>query len=692
MKPLNNDDPGCNYTSSNCVIWQGPDLDCIKLCKGDSISDVVAKLATELCTVLDTLDVINYDVTCLNLNTTPANFHDFIQVLVNTICALQTATGTVTPLVVQTEGQLPVARMFQYVDAFGNTVTTMPLPSYVTAIGNAVNTQNGQIAVLETVTAVHTDQITQVQARVNSIPDTSQQNLVVPDTCILPAVPTPVSDVVAVMSNILCSLQAATGTPTEIYTAVSKQCTGLATQKTLSNSLLTYNGIPGWNNLMNNGAAALNNIELVLCDVISAIRTVQLCCNSGCSSIALALTANVTGTDINVFLTGTVPPQFIDCPGPGALVTITDSSGNFFTTHTSILGVVNGSYVISTLSTPVDPAKNITVTIMPCLIDTANNTTCQSVISFVIVSQVNCPVMTYTPSTDAIAFSGVPTIGTNTYNVELYDATATTLISSVSQMITFPTVFTGDFLGLGPNLSYAIRVVITNSSGAVTSCPFFGVTLTPSLFTPVPLGVAGNFAALSKLGIDSAAGSSTFVGLPTLGSVGDTNASYLNIVLGDVVTGTFYTVALDPAVLAANAALTAAIAYVHGLSVVTIADNISATTINPGYYDTTTNTVVINPGTIVTFDGLGDPNAVFVIRATGTMVIGAGAVIVLINGATFDNIFWQIDGVIDIGAGVTFKGIILGGAAVTLGNATNVQGAVYTEARITLDTNPILNL
>ena len=44
---------GCNPMSSNCVIWQGPDIPCIKLCKGDSISDITAKLAEELCTLLE---------------------------------------------------------------------------------------------------------------------------------------------------------------------------------------------------------------------------------------------------------------------------------------------------------------------------------------------------------------------------------------------------------------------------------------------------------------------------------------------------------------------------------------------------------------------------------------------------------------------------------------------------------------
>ena len=35
-------DRGCNPVSSNCVVWQGPDLACIDLCKGDTVSNVVA--------------------------------------------------------------------------------------------------------------------------------------------------------------------------------------------------------------------------------------------------------------------------------------------------------------------------------------------------------------------------------------------------------------------------------------------------------------------------------------------------------------------------------------------------------------------------------------------------------------------------------------------------------------------------
>lgn len=94
MKPLNLDEPGCNPISSNCVIWQGPDIPCIKLCKGDSVSSVVAKLATELCDVLTILDIKSYDLTCFNLTTcTPANFQELLQFLMKRICSLEKCTG-----------------------------------------------------------------------------------------------------------------------------------------------------------------------------------------------------------------------------------------------------------------------------------------------------------------------------------------------------------------------------------------------------------------------------------------------------------------------------------------------------------------------------------------------------------------------------------------------------------------------
>ncbi len=96
MKPLNESEPGCNFTTSNCVIWQGPDIPCLNLCKGDTVSDVIFKLATEVCGILHTLDIDTYDLSCFNLTTCkPKDFEQLFQFLMDRVCKLEQCTGCI---------------------------------------------------------------------------------------------------------------------------------------------------------------------------------------------------------------------------------------------------------------------------------------------------------------------------------------------------------------------------------------------------------------------------------------------------------------------------------------------------------------------------------------------------------------------------------------------------------------------
>jgi len=86
MKPTNLEKTACNPVSSTCVIWTGPDIECINLCKGDTVTEVVYKLATELCKVIDTFNVSNYDISCLDLACPPKTFEELIQATITAIC------------------------------------------------------------------------------------------------------------------------------------------------------------------------------------------------------------------------------------------------------------------------------------------------------------------------------------------------------------------------------------------------------------------------------------------------------------------------------------------------------------------------------------------------------------------------------------------------------------------------------
>jgi hypothetical protein len=97
---------GCNPVSSNCVIWQGPNLPCIDLCTGDSISAVVAKLCEQLVALKgNTASEGSIDVTALSPgclqeiypDLTFENLDDYINALVAYVCSLDPdATSSIT--------------------------------------------------------------------------------------------------------------------------------------------------------------------------------------------------------------------------------------------------------------------------------------------------------------------------------------------------------------------------------------------------------------------------------------------------------------------------------------------------------------------------------------------------------------------------------------------------------------------
>ena len=175
MKPLNLDNKPCSPISSNCVIWQGPDIECINICNGDSVSDVVAALATELCTVLDQINVSSYDLTCLGFTSAcpPKDFEALIQFLINKICDLE-SVPTDTPKDASGCPDCIVSVASCFVEG---TTTNMQLVDYVQAIANKVCALVDNIADLQT-------QIDGIDIRVTALENA------VPPSLAIPSIPT----------------------------------------------------------------------------------------------------------------------------------------------------------------------------------------------------------------------------------------------------------------------------------------------------------------------------------------------------------------------------------------------------------------------------------------------------------------------------------------------------------------------
>jgi len=109
-------------------------------------------------------------------------------------------------------------------------------------------------------------------------------------------------------------------------------------------------------------------------------------------------------------------------------------------------------------------------------------------------------------------------------------------------------------------------------------------------------------------------------------------------------------------------------------------------TILPGVYDIVTPAAIQG---ILTLDGGGDPDALFVIRVNGALTSVAASQVVLTNGATANNVFFVSQGATALGANTIFNGTALAvGGAAGIGNGGILNGRLLsTLGAVTTDTN-----
>ena len=279
----NNTQQGCNPISSNCVVWQGPDIPCIRLCTGDSVSDVVAKMATELCEITDQLNISLLDLSCFNpLSPTPQNFRDVTQIIINKICALENGTTT--------DGQgtsgcpsdceVSVAPCLQYTDNLGNNVISLPIKDYVILIGNKICTILTSIANLQT-------QIDSLDVRVTNLENNGGgsgggSSFNVTSDCLSNSSLT-LQEYINLLDAAFCELQTISGTQQQ-YTSASSvaQCvTSASTQIAAPPALI--GSYPNWIPSANSAFQQIQNLWVAICDIRTGITNLQNQLDSCCA-------------------------------------------------------------------------------------------------------------------------------------------------------------------------------------------------------------------------------------------------------------------------------------------------------------------------------------------------------------------------------------------------------------------------
>jgi len=234
--------------------------------------------------------------------------------------------------------------------------------------------------------------------------------------------------------------------------------------------------------------------------------------------------------------------------------------------------------------------------------------------------------------------------------------------------------------GLSPDISLSQKSSLKPHVGSLAS---------------VNLGVAGNFAILSKSGITDVFQSAI------TGDIGTSPITGAAILVTCVeVAGTIYTVnaagplpcrvinpsRLTTAVSDMQTAYTDAAGRSKPNFLNLGAGNIGGKTLTPGLYKFT-SAVVIPTNIYIS----GGPNDVWIFQIAGTLQMSSAVNMTLIGGAQAKNIFWQTSGAVTLGTTSHFEGIILGQTGINLQTGASVKGRLLAQTAVTLQMNTVTN-
>jgi hypothetical protein len=485
MLPINKKDTmPCTPISSNCVIWQGPDIECINLCNGDTVSDVVAKLATELCALINATCECNPDLTDLDLNCIPSanvpdptNLVDVLNGIIIQVC--ESTTGSTTALNttskrVAADGNLLLPKCLYYNDEFGNPVTELPINEFVVYLANEICNIQSSIVLINSAIQNFETRIGILENCV--LPCKPQKDVIteVVSKCIFPGDLVQVSTLLLAIEQDYCTFKTSIGTSQDVFNSLSAQAIVGTTERLSGGG--TYGSLTKWINSPANLSQSHNDQWIVLNDLYTAIKDIKdNFIDVGCKGINFGFTYNVVidgagiPTNLNLNFTSTsLPASYSDCDG-STNVKITDSNGNEINQSVNIASLQNNPTGATIGLTTLNVNNSITVQVDFCATDGVNQ--CAEKQSIVIPLETVCPndIAASGITEDSVIVTFTNVLGTAvTYKIDIVDDTtdaiaATTTINNPAFSIT------KTFGSLASGTDYKIVTTVT-SNGVPKIC------------------------------------------------------------------------------------------------------------------------------------------------------------------------------------------------------------------------------
>jgi hypothetical protein len=393
MQPVgpNASNPGmgkCQETRAKCVIWDGPDINClgVNLCKGQSIDIIIYNTAKTLCEVLEALKIDVVDLSCLassDFPGTPQNIQELLDLIISKVCNINTRvdalenTSTLPEVITLPDcdaiiNDCPSGITLTYVDTnTGATITQLPLVEGVEYLASKIcellcrmSTAESEILSLRTDVDNLMNQVAssvpsvQVNACING--NTGVQPIVDPDFPSVGVIPS-MADLICDMkeelvgSNPLSSLINYTGTNlSDCYSILSSLPTLGVYSPVTPSTLAGLGAIDSPTNLQE----VLTNLWIGFCDLRRFCESVKAnCCPSWCGAELITFdmassTLDAGREDVKVILVGSFTNYYgavisanSSIGGPGYVlpppdgyditvaytITLNDQSGNTFT-------------------------------------------------------------------------------------------------------------------------------------------------------------------------------------------------------------------------------------------------------------------------------------------------------------------------------------------------------------------------
>jgi len=294
MDPIKTNPP-VTPISSRTVIWQGPDIPCIGLCKNDSIDKVIFKLAELLCELAgNQVDITSLDFKCLVeiYATEPEKLVDIIQLIIDKMCSIEEALEGVgvavgDPVTIA----LPIS--LQYTDPNGEHIVRLEHTQYSYFLAQKIVDLLTLTNTLQVNIANHDSRLDAIEAALDNLGGSETETVKLihygEDTTLsLPNALLLIEDVIFDINTVL-------GENTELTTSVNKQCAELATAKRLGGNGI-MSSINGWVSSPSTIADTITNIWLTLCDLRSGIITLSNIASPKCSDITLDFNASLSAS------------------------------------------------------------------------------------------------------------------------------------------------------------------------------------------------------------------------------------------------------------------------------------------------------------------------------------------------------------------------------------------------------------